>query len=294
MRSTDMARLVALAAIWGASYIFMRVAAPVFGAVMTTEIRVVLAAAVLYPWLRLRGGRLARHELPVYLLIGVTATALPFTLYAYAALSLPVAYMVVLNATSPLFGAVLTRVLLGEALTSGTAAGLLIGVMGVASLVGLGPLPLSLENVLALVAGTVAAACYALAGTLMHRHRTLDPTAVATGTSIGAALMLAPFALVASPAPVMTTEATVSVVLLGLLCTGVAYLLYFRLLANVGATRALTVTFLIPAFGMLWGALLLGEPITLTMIGGCALILVGVAFIVRPAARRARRRAPAR
>ncbi len=294
MRSADIARLTTLAAIWGASYIFMRIAAPVFGAIMTTEIRVLLAAAVLYPWLCLRGGRLALRETPVYLLIGFIATALPFTLYAYAALSLPVAYMVVLNATSPLFGAVFTRVLLGEALTPGTAAGLLAGVLGVALLVGLGPLPLSRDAGIALVAGTVAAACYALAGVLMHRHRSLDPTAVATGTSMAAAVMLMPFALVVPSAPSMTTEATIAVVLLGILCTGIAYLLYFRLLANVGATRALTVTFLIPAFGMLWGALLLGEPITLTMIGGCALILAGVALIVRPAARRARRRVPAR
>lgn len=294
MRNTDLVRLTALAAIWGASYIFMRIAAPVFGAIMTTEIRVLLAVAVLYPWLRLRGGRLALREAPVYLLIGLIATALPFTLYAYAALSLPVAYMVVLNATSPLFGAIFTRVLLGEPLTPGTAAGLLAGVIGVALLVGLGPLPLSRDTGIALVAGTVAAACYALAGALMHRHRTLDPTAVATGTALAAALMLMPLALAAPSAAAMTMGATVSVVLLGILCTGIAYLLYFRLLANVGATRALTVTFLIPAFGMLWGALLLGEPITLTMIGGCALILAGVALIVRPAARRARRRVPAR
>lgn len=286
MRPADLSRLLLLGALWGGSFIFMRMVAPTLGAAMTAESRMLLAGVTLVAWLRIAGVPLAwRSNWRSYALIGVINSALPFVLYAYAALQLPASYLVVLNATSPLFGALMSASLLGERMTARTAAGLAAGVAGVALLVGLGPLPMSAANVWALAAGALAALCYAVAGALMKRRAAnAAPAAFATGSQLAASAVLLPLALLmppeALPRPgVALAVVALAVVALGVPCTAVAYLLYFRLVADVGPTRALTVTFLIPVFGMLWGALLLGEAITPTMVGGCALILLGVGLI---------------
>jgi drug/metabolite transporter (DMT)-like permease len=281
MRPADGARLAALAALWGASFLFMRVAVLPLGAIATAELRVLLAAATLLAWLRIAGIRL---EWPahwrLYLAVGLINSAAPFALYAFAALHLPVSYLVVLNATSPLFGALVSAVWLGERLTARAALGLLAGVGGVALLVGVGPVPPTAPVAWAIAASLLAAACYALAAAYLKRQpRAPVPAAVATGSQLAATVALLPLAPLLPPAAWPAAGEWVAVAMLGVLCTAIPYLLYFRLIADVGATRALTVTFLIPAFGMLWGAVFLGETITATMAAGCALVLVGTALI---------------
>jgi drug/metabolite transporter (DMT)-like permease len=291
MRAVDVARLLALAALWGGSFLFMRVAVPPLGPIATAELRVLLAGAVLLVWLRVAGLRLGwREEWRLYLVVGTINSAAPFALWAFSALHLPVSYLVVLNATSPCFGALVSAAWLGERFTARTALGLVAGVGGVALLVGLGPVPPTPQVIWALVAGALGALCYALAAAyLKRRAHTPGAAAVATGSQLAATAGLLPLLPALPPVAWPTSGEWIAVVMLGVLCTAIAYLLYFRLIADVGATRALTVTFLIPVFGMLWGAVFLGETITGTMAAGCGLVLAGTALVfARPAAGRAR------
>ena len=287
MRVVDVARLVALAALWGGSFLFMRVAVLPLGPIATAELRVLLAAAALLVWLRAVGIRLGwRQEWQLYLVVGTINSAAPFALYAFSALHLPVSYLVVLNATTPFFGALVSAVWLGERFTARAALGLVAGVGGVAMLVGLGPVPPTSQVVWAIFASLLAALCYAVAAAYLKRQaRAPAPAAVATGSQLAATVALLPLLPAMPPAAWPTSGESIAVVMLGVLCTAIPYLLYFRLIADVGATRALTVTFLIPAFGMLWGAVFLGETITGTMAAGCGLVLLGTALIfARPAA----------
>ncbi len=290
MRVVDVARLLTLAALWGGSFLFMRVAVLPLGPIATAELRVLLAAAALLVWLRVAGVRLAWcQDWRLFLVVGTVNSAAPFALYAFSALHLPVSYLVVLNATTPFFGALVSAAWLGERFTARAALGLVAGVGGVVMLVRLGPVPLTSPVVWAIVAALLAALCYAVAAAYLKRQtRTPAPAAVATGSQLAATVALLPL-LPAMPLVALPSSGEwIAVVMLGVLCTGIPYLLYFRLIADVGATRALTVTFLIPAFGMLWGAVFLGETITGTMAAGCGLVLLGTALIFsRPTAVRA-------
>lgn len=285
MRAADVARLAALAAIWGASFPFLRIAVPPLGAIATAEVRVLLGGAILLAWLRLARVDLGwRANWRLYLLVGVVNSAAPFALWAFSALHLPASYLVVLNATAPLFGALLSAVWLREPVTLRAGLGVASGIAGVAMLVGLGPVEPSTAIGWALAAAALAAACYAIASAYLRRRgAAVNAAAVATGSQLAAGLALAPLLVAMPPVAWPTVGESLAVAALGIVCTGVAYLLYFRLIADVGPTRALTVTFLLPAFGMLWGALFLGEPITLTMMGGCALVLVGTGFVLKDA-----------
>jgi len=282
VRSRDLARLILLAAIWGGSFLFMRVAAPPLGPIATADLRVLLAGAALLAWLRVAGIDLAwRAHWRRYLVVGVMNSAAPFALFAFGALHLPASYLVVLNATAPLFGAAVSAVWLRQRLTARAALGLGAGVSGVAMLVGLGPITPSPPVVAAIVASALAALCYALAAAYLKRRAAgADSAALATGSQLAAGLVLLPLLPVLPPAALPTAGEWAAAALLGVLCTAIAYLLYFRLIADVGPTRALTVTFLLPAFGMLWGALFLGEAITSTMAAGCGLVLLGTALIL--------------
>jgi drug/metabolite transporter (DMT)-like permease len=291
MRVGDVARLLTLAALWGGSFLFMRVAVLPLGPIATAELRVLLAAAVLLVWLRVAGIGLGwREAWPLYLVVGTINSAAPFALWAFSALHLPVSYLVVVNATSPLFGALVSALWLGERFTARAALGLAAGVGGVALLVGIGPVQPTVQVVWALVAGALGALCYAVAAAYLNRRaRTPAAAAVATGSQLAATIVLLPLLAAVPPAAWPSAGEWLAVVMLGVLGTAIPYLLYFRLIADVGATRALTVTFLIPVFGMLWGAVFLGEAITLTMVAGCGLVLVGTALIVaRTAAAAAR------
>jgi len=283
VRPADVARLVALAAIWGGSFIFMRIAVVPLGPIATADLRVALAAVTLLAWLRFARIDLRwREHWRFYLAVGFVTSAAPFALWAFSAIHLPASYLVVLNATSPLFGALISAVWLRERVTARVALGLACGVAGVAMLVGLGPVRTSPAIAWAIAAGALAAFSYAVAAAFMKRRAgVVDAAAAATGSQLGATLVLVPLLAPLPPVAWPTPAEWMAVVLLGVLCTGIAYLLYFRLIADVGPTRALTVTFLIPFFGMLWGALFLGEAITPVMAAGCALVLAGTALILR-------------
>jgi drug/metabolite transporter (DMT)-like permease len=292
MTSADIARLVLLGALWGASFLFMRLAVPEFGPVALVFVRVGLAAALLMPWLLWRGegAALVRHWRPIAA-VGVVNTALPFTLFAVGALALGAGLMSVFNSTAALWTALIAWAWLGLAPTRWQGVGLALGVLGVVGLswdkaqLKAGELPIS--PALAIACCLFAAVLYGLAGNMTRKLLVgVPPLAVAAGSQLASALVLLPLALWLWPAKLPGAAAWANVAILAAASTAAAYALYFKLIAEVGATKAVSVTFLIPAFAMLWGLLILGEVPTVTMIVGCGVILAGTALstgLVNPA-----------
>ena len=281
MRPADTVRLVSLAAIWGASFLFMRIAAPVLGPVLTAELRTLIAGVALAAWFALTGfdpqyRRWGRQ----YVIVGIVSSAVPFLLWAYAALSVTAGLLSVLNATSPMWGALCSAVLLRERLNARRVTGLAIGVVGVV----LVTQPASQPDLHypAIVAALVAAFCYGLIATYIKRWASDVPSrGLAVGSQLAAGILLIPFIALWPPPGAPTPGAAASILALGLVCSALAYLLYFRLIADIGATGALTVTYLIPVFGVLWGVLFLGETVSAGMLAGAALVIAGTLLVLR-------------
>ncbi len=280
MKPNDLAELVALAAIWGASFLFMRLGAAEFGPVALAAVRVGGAALVLMPLLHWRGqmGELRRHWRAI-VVVGATNSALPFLFYSFAALSISAGLSSIFNASAPLWGALVAWCWLRERPTLARTLGLAIGFAGV---VGLAWEKASFKpggSGWAIVACLAAALCYGFSANFTKKRlQGVAPMAVAAGSQFAAALLLALPALWWWPATAPSAHAWAMVALLAVLCTGLAYLLYFRLIAHVGAANAIAVTFLIPAFAVLWGWLFLAEALTPAMAIGCAVILLGTAL----------------
>jgi drug/metabolite transporter (DMT)-like permease len=211
--------------------------------------------------------------------MGVLNSALPFTLIAYATLSVSAGYAAILNATSPFFAALVAYAGFGERLGRVRLAGLIVGFGGVVILAG-DRASLAAEGAaLAVAAALAAAALYGAAANYSRRRLAgVDPVAAAAGSQLAAALALAPAAAFALPPAPPAPAAWAAALALGALSTGLAYALYFRLLESAGPARAIVVTFLIPVFGMLWGALVLGEAVTPHMAFGTLIILAGTAM----------------
>lgn len=278
MTAADAARLVALAAIWGASFLFVRIAAPVIGPVATADLRMLIAGAALLLYYAVSGfdaqWRLRWRE---YLAIGALNSAAPFLLYAYAALELSVGLLAVLNATSPMWAALLGALLLREPLTPTRAAGLAIGMAGVAMVSGAE----ASTRWLSIAAGLGAALCYALTGIALRRWgRGAPARGMAVGTQLTGGLLLLPLLALAPPGN-LTPGIAAAMLALGMVCGALAYILYFRLIADIGATGALTVTYLIPLFGVLWGALALGEELTAMRVLGALVVTAGTLLVLR-------------
>ncbi len=285
MRPADTARLITLAAIWGGSFIFIRVLAPVLGPVLTAMLRLVIAGFALVAYFHVIGfDAEVRRFWRQYLIIGIANSAVPFLLYAFAALHIPASYSVILNSTVPLFGALLSAAFLDERLTVAKIAGLVAGAAGVTLVSKAGPVEPDAMFGWAIAACLAAAFCYAVAAVYMKKRAAgAKPMAIAGWSQVFAGLALLPLAFFAPPHGAITPAVVANVLGLALLCSAIAYLLYYRLIADLGPTRATTVTFLLPLFGMLWGALLLDETITAPMIAGCALIIVSAFVVLRPA-----------
>ena len=284
MRGSDVARLIALAVIWSASFVFIRVLAPPLGPVWTATLRVLVAGVALVAWLAIAGVDAdVRRHWRAYLVVGLVNSAAPFLLFSWAALTLPASYLVILNAASPMFAALAAAIWLGEHLTGAKLVGLAVGAAGVALVSRAGPLAPTPDVLLAVIASLGGALCYAIAGVWLKRHRAgLQPVAIAGWSQMGAAAALLPVAA-ATPMPGPITPAVVAnLAALALVCSGIAYLLYYRLIRDIGPTRAMTVTFLMPALGMLWGVLFLGEAVNATMLAGAGLVIAGTAAVLRP------------
>lgn len=280
MKRADLIRLLLLAAIWGASFLFIRVAAPAFGSSALMCVRVVIAALFLFAVMQLFGkNRLQSADTWHYLLLGGVNSALPFVLYAYASHWLSASILAVLNATAPMWGLLIGVLIFKQKVPLKSLLGLALGVAGVAVLVGFDPLLLQPGSGLAVAAGAAAACCYGIATHYTKRAKQRQAFDNAHGSMWAAAIWLAPFALMNWPETMPGAEMWLAVSLLAVVCTSIAYLLYFRLLSDIGPTNSLTVTFLIPVFGVFWGHTLLDEFIGWHTVLGVVCVLSGTALV---------------
>ncbi|ARU62839.1 EamA family transporter [Tumebacillus avium] len=282
MKARDVLMLVVLAALWGASFLFMRVGAPALGPVVLIELRVLLAGLALLAIAVFVKHRVqVLHKWKSYLVLGAVNAAVPFTLIATAELQLSASLAAILNATTPLFTALVSFVWVRESLTLKKLAGLLLGIFGVAVLVGWDAESGVQGLLLPAGCSLLAALFYGMAGVFSARHFKGETSMdMAIGQQLAAALLLLPFAAVTLPERIPTLEVTLSVLALAIFCTALAYLLYFALIQNVGAVKTLSVTFLVPVFGILWGAIFLHEAVTIGTAGGLLLILLSIALVM--------------
>lgn len=278
MKSTDLLELVTLAAIWGMSFLFMRTATPEFGAIALVAVRTSIAALFLLPLLMFKKHLpdLKQHWRPIFW-VGLINTAIPFCLFSYAVVQLGAGFGSILNATAPMFAAIVAFFYLKDRLNKWAVLGLLIGFVGVA-VISIARSGLNSElAVLSIAAALSATLAYGVAACYTKQRLTgVSTLAVATGSQIFASVMLFPLAYYTWPTDVPSLTAWWQVTVLGTVCTAMAYMLYFRLIANVGAAKAMTVAYLIPVFGVIWGIVFLGESVSLLMAVGAGLILLGV------------------
>lgn len=269
-----------LAAIWGASFMFQRVAAPEFGAMPLAEIRLALGAIILLPFLFAKRALFPRSIWPKLAVIGVINSAIPFALFAWAAQRAPAGIGAICNSMAVLFTALFAVLMFGERIGWKRGLALFAGFVGVVVLASAKTAGASIGW--AVAAGTGAAVLYGIGANLVRRYLVgMPPIAVAAVTLSFASLSLLPFAWHYWPTERISMPAWSSAVALGVLCTGIAYALYYRLIARIGASRAVTVTYLVPLFAVAWAWLLLDEPLTLPMAIAATLILGSVAFSQR-------------
>ncbi len=296
MNSRAFGQLLVLGALWGAAFMFMRIAAPEFGAVGLAGARVVLACvAMLAIVYALRESmRFATHW-KKYAVVGAINTAVPFAAYCFAALHIPSGYSAIANSTTPIWGALIASFWFKDKLGAAKWFGVVFAFAGVIALVGLKPVGVTPLVVAGMVACLLAASMYATASFLIKRYLSDIPGIVgATGMVWGATLWLVLPSLFAAPAALPSGKAWFALAFLALGCTAAAYVLFFHLIKTIGPQRASSVAFLFPAFAAFWGWLFLDEPITANMLLGMALVLVGTALVSAPADGLARLRGSAR
>ena len=276
-----MAALLALSALWGASYIFIRVAVEPFGPVLLMFSRVALSAVILLGYARLRGLQLdLRGHWRKFLVLGFLGSALPFVLIAWAELTVTASMAAILMSTTPLFTALVAAVGLGEDLTAAKLIGALLGIIGVTVTVGGSALSLDADVILASLALLAATLCYACGGVFAKRFLGgLSHMALSSGQLLSAAILLAPVSLVDLPLEPPPLDAALALLALAILCTAFAYQLYYYLIISAGPTKALTVTLLIPVFGVLMGGVFLQEPISPGMLIGLVIVLFSVGLV---------------
>lgn len=281
MKARDLVDLVLLAAVWGASFLFMRMGAPDFGVIALVQLRLLIAALFLLPILQLRVGysELLPNWQPLTML-GFFNSAIPFMLLTYSTLYVTAGFSSVINATAPLWGAVVAWLWLSEKLKPAGVVGVILGFIGVAVLAGDKSSLAAPGSTLAVAAAVGGAFCYGIGANYAKRYtRHLNSLSVATGSMLFPALLMAPLTVLYWPSTPPSVSAWVAIVAMGIASTGFAYILYFRLIANVGPAKAITVAYLIPVFAVIWGALIIDERITPLMVVGCLIIFVGTALV---------------
>ena len=291
MNLVDILRLLSLAAIWGASFLFMRIIAPVIGTIPTAFFRVSIAFVGLLVILALmRVDWNFRGKLKAVMVLGLINSGIPATFYSLAAQVLPAGYSAIFNATTPLMGVLIGGLFFREPLTAAKVSGVFLGLMGVAILTRAGPVAFDLQLLMGALACLLATTCYGFAGFLTRRwldHQGgLDSRLSALGSMLGATLFLLPLfgysVITQPPASWGGWNVWLSLLGLGLVCTAFAYILYFRLLSSIGPVKSMTTTFLIPPFGVLWGALLLDEPLGMAHVYGGVLIAAALWLVLKP------------
>lgn len=283
MSTRNLIELILLAAVWGASFLFVRIAVPEFGAVALIEARVLFAGLALLPFWWVTEGSSSRHAVfsawPHLFVVGLLNLSIPFVLFAYAMLTITGGMAAILNGTAPIWGALVAWLWLKNKLSLNGVLGLIIGFIGVLVLVS-DDISLTLDGkTLAILAASVAPILYGIGSNYTaEKLAHISPLAISTFSQLAAALSLIPLLYWFMPQASPSLAAWLAVLGLSLVCTSWGYLIFFRLLAEIGSTKAITVTFLVPLFGSIWGALFIGEQITLIMVVGTGVILTGTAL----------------
>jgi drug/metabolite transporter (DMT)-like permease len=280
MGPRSLVELILLAALWGGSFLFMRIAAPALGVVWLIALRLVLAGLVLLPIARSAGLlKIMGQNWRSLLLVGCINLAVPFSLFAFASLFLPAGFTSILNATVPLFGTMIATLYFKEKLTLARCVGFVLGFVGVMILVGWRSLDLTPTFLAAVGAGLLAALLYAIAALYIKaRMAGLPALAIATGSQFGGLVWLLPLLPFTIPQDFPAPNVIGALLALSFLSTALASMIYLRLIKTIGPTKTLTVTYLIPIFAIVWSAIVLGEPLTVSMLFGGGLVLLGTAI----------------
>ena len=282
MTAADLARLFSLAAIWGGSYSFMRVVAPVFGGIGTMWLRISIAGVVLLVYALATRADLQFAKLwRQYLFIGMINSALPFALFAFAMKTLPAGYGAILNALSPLFAALFAAWMLNERLTAPRLFGMVLGLTGIGIIINLGPIALNTQTLMAIAACIAATSLYGFIIVYIKKYAQGAPNmGITVGTLILPAILVTPVGVMFVPPVMPAGNVVLSLLGLAVLCSAIAYLLYYRLIRDIGPTRAISATFLIPIFGATWGAIFFGETLNGGAFVGGVIVLIGVALVL--------------
>lgn len=278
---TDLGSLLYLGAVWGAAFLFFRIAAPQVGAVWAAEIRLAIGAAVL---LAIAGPRTAdamRGRMVAFFLLGALFAAIPFTFISYATVTLHAGFTALLAAATPLFTAVIAAAFMGQRINLRVATGLAVGVLAVVVLVGWSPLEPGITTLLAIAAGLGAPASYAVAGNFVRaKLADVPPLELATGMVTTGAIVVLPVALLTGMPGTPQLDGLIALIAVGTVSTALAWPLYFRVLRRTTPVAASTVTFIVPAFGVVWSAILLAEPVGAGLVVGFGLILVSLVLVL--------------
>lgn len=282
MRPADLARLVALAAMWGASYLFMRFAVPAMGPVLLIELRVAIAGLALLVFTYATGVTIGwRRHWRAYLFVGAIGLALPFFLIAQALTVIDASTAAILNALAPLFASIVAAIWIHDPLTPRKLVGIALCLVGTMVLVGWTPAPMSRRELLAALLPVAATFLYGYTIVFTKVYlREPSPLGTAAGTQVMAAAAMLPFTPLHRELAAIPALAWLAMLGLALVSTTLAFILYYRLIADIGPVKAITTTLLVPVFGMLWGILFLGEPLTPGRVAGCAIILAGCALVL--------------
>lgn len=280
MNAISFARLLLLAAIWGAAFPFLRVSVPYLGPTLLIEVRVALAGLFLFfVGIALKQKLELKKYWKHYLILGFFSAAFPFYLFAHAAQHLSASMMAILNSTAPIWGVICTRIWHKTSFSYKTIIGISLGILGVVTLVGFDEVALKPEAMPAVIAILIATMSYGAVSTYAHSVKDVTPFANTHGGMWMAALILVPFLPFSPIIEAPTPNIIMSVIALGILCTGIAYFMYFQMIADTGATSALTVAYLIPVFGILWGAIFLDEHIGWHTVVGTIVVLAGTTLV---------------
>ena len=279
--SSDLVALIYLGAVWGGAFLFFRVASPEVGPVWTAWVRIALAGLLLGVFIGPRRLLALRRHTKQLVIVGATFSAIPFTLLAYATLTLPSSLASLLMATTPLFTALVGVAWLRQQLSARMVAGLAVGFGAVLLLLGGGASVLTPAGLIAAAAGLGAAFSYAVAGTYVRRSTGgIAPLDLAAGQLLAGAAVLLPVAVLSGPPRMPALDGAVSLGLMALVSTALAWPIFFRISTRTNPTTASTVTFIVPMFGMLWGGLLLAEPIGPQLLAGFGLVLVSLVLVL--------------
>jgi len=281
LSTIDFASLLFLGAVWGAAFLFLRIAAPEIGPAWAAEIRLAVGAVVLLAIAGPAMLRILRGRVTTFLIVGALFSAVPGTLIAVATVTLPAGFTALLNAATPLFTAIIAVAFMGQRISARVAAGLAVGAVAVVVLVGWSPLEPGLTTLLAVAAGLGAPLSYAIAGNFARaRLADIEPLEVATGMVTAGALVALPVALLSGAPHGLALDGAVSLLAVGVLSTAIAWPIFFRVLRHTTPTAASTATFIVPAFAIAWGSIVLAEPVGVGLLVGFGLILVSLVLVL--------------